>query len=118
LQLRRASGRSAVFRSTKPSSSSFRVAKVRRTYIQPQLNARAAVDNSSQPLQARDQKRTEVLEKDKKRSVVREGNVKLTAVHSGRTGSESLVEYPQKKESKFIAAIKKTGRILSRPFRF
>jgi hypothetical protein len=118
LQFARASLRSAAFRSRKPSSSSLRVANLRRTYIQPQLEAKSAVHASSQLIQARDQKHVEALQLVKpSRSVVSQDKVKLTGGHSSSTGGKSFVQYPQKKDSKFIAAMKKTGRVLSWPFR-
>ena len=118
LQFARASVRSTAFRSRKPSSSSLRVANLRRTYIQPQLEAKSAVHASSQLIQARDQKHVEALQQVKpSRSVVGEDKVKLTGGHSSSTGSKSFVQFPQKKDSKFIAAMKKTGRVLSWPFR-
>ena len=117
LQFARASVRSAAFRLRKPSSSS-RVANVRRTYIHPQLEAKSAVHASSQLIQARDQKHVETLQLVKpSRSLVGEDKVKLTGGHSNSTGGKSFVQFPQKKDSKFIAAMKKTGRVLSWPFR-
>jgi len=119
LQFARASARSAVFRSRKQSSSSVRVAKVRRRSIQPQLEARVTVGGSSKLFQPRDQKHSQALQQVRpSRSAGGEGNVKLTAGHSSSTGSKSRVALPQKKDSKFIAAMKKTGRVLSWPFRF
>ena len=119
MQFARASGQSAVFRSKKSSSSYVRAPKVGRSYSQPQLEARAAVHPSSQLFQARNPKRAEVPEQvAQPRSSVVDGAVKSTGGHSGWTEKESLVEFPQKKQSKFIAALKKTGRVLSWPFRF
>ena len=119
MQFARASGQSAVFRSKESSSSYVRAAKGGRTYSQPQLEAREAVHDSGQLFQARNRKRVEVQElATQPRSSLGEVTVKLTGGHTGWTGKESLVEFPQKKQSKFIAALKKTGRVLSWPFRF
>jgi len=118
--------RAAAFRSrTRFRSSTHKLEVVRRRFAQPENAVKPAVDSSNKALPARNLKRQESSEQiTQQRSADGMGNsARVADGQPGPAGRESAAgkaseNAPQKKESKVIAMLKKTGRTLSKPFKF
>ncbi len=116
--------RSAAFRSrTRVRSSTHKLEATRRRYAEREYAVRRPVGGSNKQLLARNQKRPGSPEQGtRQRSAAGVGNLARMAKGQPRwaetvAGRESE-NAPKKKESRVIVMLKKTGRILTRPFKF
>jgi len=114
--------RSAAFRSRSRIRSS-KLEAHRRRHAEREYAVRRAADGSKKQLLARNQKRPgSPVQGTRQRSAAGVGNIARMANGQPRwaeteAGRESE-NAPRKKESKVIVMLKKTGRILTRPFKF
>jgi hypothetical protein len=116
--------RTAAFRSrTRFRSSTHKLEATGRRHAEREYAVRRAVDGSNKQLLARNQKRSGSREQGtQQRSAAGVGNIIGMAKSQPRSaetvaGRESE-NAPKKKESRVIVMLKKTGRILTRPFKF